>query len=779
MHYKNFDLDPFQEEAIESIENGRTLIVAAPTGSGKTLIADYAIEKYLKLGKQIIYTAPIKALSNQKYRDFSHDYPDMVGIMTGDVVMNPNAPLLIMTTEIFRNIIFEENAARLEDVEYVIFDEIHYINDIERGTVWEESIIFAPEHINFICLSATIPNLDEFTDWMSEVRHRQVDAINEEQRPVPLEYGLYMKGHGLGNLMDFKTKVRELRNKNRSNPNGPNSFDDTWESRRRTKDKGEFDLIRYIQKRKQLPCLFFSFSRRECENKAMTYRDRDLLSPQEKDEVLHIYDDLCERYEVLDSDNARRLRGLVVHGVAYHHAGMVPMLKEVVERLFTSGLIKLLFTTETFAVGVNMPACSAIFGSLEKYDGVSFRYLKAREYQQMAGRAGRRGIDPKGYVYASVDVSYDDYDAVRRIVSEKPEKIESQFNLSYNSIINLYAKYGEGIYDVCDRSFSNFQNHEVVRDLDQRLKSSLDLLEKLSVPICIYDCQEEIVRYIDLSKKIRGGKIQARKIRRDMKRSKQGQNRKNDMGVKLEESESELGVLQADLKGAICHRCKLQSNCMSRESKLKKESSRKDHLIKRMEQVRNHQRNEIRIRLNVLRQLGYSEDLNLLPRAKLAAKVSGYEIQTTELFFGGYFNELDVDQINVLVMAIVFESRKGDFYRKLKDKTIRSILRKADKKIEGFISVEGSLGIKESTKPLDPKFSSATYAWSKGCSFSELAQHTDASDGDIVRSFRSAIDLLRQLKRAVAGDASLADKLNSCITVINRDIVDAEKQLSV
>ena len=778
MHYKNYDLDPFQEESIKSIDKGHTVIVAAPTGAGKTIIADYAIEKYLELGKQIIYTAPIKALSNQKYRDFSHDYPDMVGIMTGDVVMNPNAPLLIMTTEIFRNIIFEEGAKRLENVEYVIFDEIHFINDIERGTVWEESIIFAPQHINFICLSATIPNLDEFANWVSEVRHRRVDKINEEHRPVPLEYGLYMNGHGLGTLVDFKTKARELRKKSRANHDDLDHYNDRPGSRRKPKSTRDFDLIGHIQKRKQLPCLFFSFSRRECEEKAMIYRDRELLQPEEETEILQIYDELCERYDIYGSDNARRLRELVSHGVAYHHAGMMPMLKEIVERLFTSGLIKLLFTTETFAVGVNMPACSAVFGSLEKYDGINFRYLKSREYQQMSGRAGRRGIDPKGYVYASVDLGYDDYDTIRRIVSEKPEKIESQFNLSYNSIINLYAKYGEGVYDVCDRSFSNFQNHEVTRELKGRLATSQDRLDKLSVPICIYDCQQEIVRYMDLSKRVRKEKIHLRKVKRDMKRGRQGGNKK-DLTRKLDTFQSSIAVLGADLKNVICHRCDLQSKCTSREAKLIKESSRKTYLLKRIDDVRNYQRNEIKKRLEVLAKMGYIDGLELLPRAKLAAKISGYEIQATELFFDGYFHELESDSINVLVMAIVFESRKSDFYRRIKDRTIRSILAKADEKIEKFISVERGLGIQEGNRPLDPKFSSATYAWSEGCNFAELIQHTDASDGDIVRSFRSAIDLLRQLKRAVAEDVSLADKLGKCIAKINRDEVDAEKQLSV
>ena len=199
MLYKGYILDPFQERAIRAIEEDKSVIVAAPTGAGKTLIAEYAVEKCLERERKIIYTAPIKALSNQKYRDFYADYGDMIGIMTGDVVLNPDAPALIMTTEIFRNTIFED-ISRLDDIDYVIFDEIHYINDIQRGTVWEESIIFAPQHIKFVCLSATMPNLDQFARWMQSIRRHPIEVINEESRPVPLEHKLYIRNAGIGDL---------------------------------------------------------------------------------------------------------------------------------------------------------------------------------------------------------------------------------------------------------------------------------------------------------------------------------------------------------------------------------------------------------------------------------------------------------------------------------------------------------------------------------------------------------------------------------------------------
>ncbi|MGB9596672.1 MAG: DEAD/DEAH box helicase, partial [Candidatus Poribacteria bacterium] len=331
MFYKQYKLDKFQEEAINSIEQNHSVIVAAPTGAGKTLIAEYALEKHLQSDKRIIYTAPIKALSNQKFRDFSKDYGDKIGIITGDVVINDNAPVLIMTTEILRNIIFDD-INRLNDVHYVIFDEIHYIDDIERGTVWEECIIFAPQHINFVCLSATIPNLREFANWMQSVRHSKIDIVVETHRPVPLEHKLYFNGYGLGWLDELKelqknayiifkgNRSRGIRQAQQTETNvallespSPNII-----------PIDGVDLIEHIQINDQLPCLYFSFSRKSCEENALKNINRNFLSPKESDIILSEYDRLCERFGVKADSSALELRKLIEHGVAYHHAGMLP-----------------------------------------------------------------------------------------------------------------------------------------------------------------------------------------------------------------------------------------------------------------------------------------------------------------------------------------------------------------------------------------------------------------------------------------------------------------------
>jgi len=779
MFYKQYKLDKFQEEAINSIEQNHSVIVAAPTGSGKTLTAEYALEKYLQSGKQIVYTSPIKALSNQKYRDFCKDYGDKVGIITGDVVINDNAPVLIMTTEILRNIIFD-NIDRLKDVHYVIFDEIHYIDDVERGTVWEECIIFAPQHINFLCLSATIPNLREFTSWMQSVRHSKIDMVIETHRPVPLEHKLYFHGYGLGGLNELKELQKEPETfalkKNRGNTDIDNHQPEVAVQVMESAGHSVLpidgtDLIEHIQINNQLPCLFFSFSRKSCEENALKNTDRNLLDPDEREIILYEYDQLCEKYGIKDDAHAMALRKLVENGVAYHHAGMLPTLKEVIERLFTFGYVKLLFTTETFALGINMPACSVIFGNLAKYDGVQFRYLKAREYHQMAGRAGRRGIDEKGFVYANVDVEYDEYGEVKHVVSGEIEKIESQFNLSYSSILNLYEKYGERIYDVCDRSLGNYQSVKTLRNIKQSLEKIQIQKEEIENLMCIFDGDiKRLWEYRNLDQKLREEQealSSERKTGRNNKKNKR----------KFQKFSKKTARLIGMMKTIKCHKCENLKKCLQTTDKMVDYDERLLELSQRKEFIENYQRNQIKNRLDLLREIGYIDYKGLLPRGKIASQIYGYELQVTELFFDGYFHRLESDWINVVVTAIVFESKRDCWYKMLEKSIISPVISDPIRKIKSIIEIENSLGILPPLKELDTKLSLAAYEWSGGCGFDELTDYTDAPPGDLVRYFRLAGDLLRQIRRVVSTDDSLFYKINDCISRVNRDVVDAERQL--
>lgn len=451
MEYKGLTLDKFQEDSIAAIEQNHSVVVSAPTGSGKTLIADYIINKYLKKNIKVIYTAPIKALSNQKYKEFSSDYgEDNVGLLTGDIVKNPTAPILIMTTEIYRNMALTEDNF-LDEISYVIFDEIHYINDVERGYVWEESIIFSRENVRFLCLSATIPNADEFSAWIESIKKHKVDVIKYDIREVPLSRKFY----------DSELGITTLKNINDVNDIPDYSYIRGRRRRRRPRVRApsHVELIKEIKD--QLPCFFFTFSRDRCQKHALELLKANMFShnPEITEFVREKLS--CVTPEISRLKSTKVLRQTIPYGIAFHHAGLIPIIKEIVEELFSKGLIKVLYTTETFAVGINMPAKTVCFDSLRKYDGINFRFLNSKEYFQIAGRAGRRGIDKEGFVYAMVDRRDFDYNLLKKMTTKDIEPIKSQFRLSINTVLNLVKRHTrEEIYEILSDNFYTYQKYK-------------------------------------------------------------------------------------------------------------------------------------------------------------------------------------------------------------------------------------------------------------------------------------------------------------------------------
>ncbi len=793
MEYKGFTLDRFQEEAIEAINHEQSVIVTAPTGAGKTVIAEYAVEKCLQTDKRVIYTAPIKALSNQKYRDFQSDYGDKIGIVTGDVVLNPYAQVLLMTTEIFRNTIFDD-INRLQDVSYVIFDEIHYINDIERGTVWEESIIFAPQHIKFVCLSATIPNITSFAEWMQSVREIDIKVVEELERPVPLEHRLFFPGFGIGKLKHLKElrhiEKQQIRNKKKRKKK--NSKKSDWEDNTKDykspnlKDIIPTELIPYLYKEERLPCLYFCFSRKFCEANAHYHASLgglNLLDSEKQEQILEKFDALCMQFDIDEEEIIIDFRQLIANGIAYHHAGMLPTLKEVVERLFTSGLIQLLFTTETFAVGINMPACTVVFDSLEKFDGINFRYLKAREYHQMAGRAGRRGIDSIGYVYAKVEPGYATQDEVGKAISSKIEPISSQFNLSYSSILNLYEKYGNDIYDVYTMSLSNHQNLKQISEYNKQVASLGNEVKLLPLPTCIHDDIEGMTQIESYHRFKRTTEKKRQSLQMELANLKSnmppGKSKKKERNKKLNPIYNKLNGLNTELSKHLCHECYQRKQCTDRYQAIRKKEHYIQNIKKRQRNIGNYQRDQIDARLNVLETLGYVEDQTLLPRGETASHLYGYELQLTQLLYKGLFEQMTEDEINCLMVAIVSEPRKDGFFKRLNNKRILTILNAAWNEILEIQAVEGKCNVAERTQLLEFRLCSAMLNWSRGCEFDKLTDYAELDAGDFVRTFRLVIDQLRQIRRAMKGHNALVDKLNRCIGKINRDVVDAERQLRI
>ncbi len=622
-----FKYDLFQQQAIDYINQGHSVVVSAPTGAGKTAIAEYVISSSLENKLGVIYTAPIKALSNQKFRDFQAQFGDNIGILTGDVSLNPGAQVLIMTTEIFRNKVLDEPES-LARYSWIIFDEIHYIDNFERGTVWEESLIFLPEHMKILGLSATIPNIKQFVSWLETIHKRPFQTVIEEKRPVPLHFFYQNQNEIYDNLKSIRSSRFYRANKISG-------------------------LINYIRQKEGLPCIYFVFGRKRAEDLAFELYGYDFLNSEERKRITAIFDDLCERYDLKNEKSAANIYPLICKGIAYHHAGMLPTLKEVIERLFTSRLLKVIFTTETFALGINMPSRSVVFDELKKFYGRYVRILKTRDFYQMAGRAGRRGIDDEGFVYTRINPRRVSVDEVKKVIYGRPEEVRSQLNTSYATILNLYDKYQEDLYRVYPLSFHFFQS------------------------------------------------------------------RKNEQQSALE---------------------------------------------------------MIRAKVNLLKEWGYIKDLALTNKGRFAASVYGYELILAELYEENILEQLDEFGLGVLAAAVVFEPRKNQRILNI-SKSSRRLRTVCEETYAKITEKESKYRIRFWSKEPAFHLSSAMEAWLRGTNFDKILQFTDTDEGEVIRYFRMSVQILREINDSKVSSDILKERIRETIRVINRGIVDAEKQL--
>lgn len=444
----NFKCDNFQVRSMYRLEKNQMVFVSAPTSAGKTVVAQYAIALARQHKMRAIYTSPIKALSNQKYRDLNKVFHD-VGILTGDVSLNRDASVLIMTTEILRLMLYR-GADLLRDVDVVIFDECHYISDEERGVVWEESIILMPPHINMVFLSATIPNDTEIAAWIGRTKNRTVYVERHTERPVPLVHCLYAANDLAVLKQPGKTfdsqKFKRLENKFKE------------------KQKRELFTPQYWQKAIDkfvnadlLPVLMFSFSQKNCNKFAKFAKQKCLIDDKQKAHVERFFTQSISRLKPNDCclPQIEQVRSLLVNGIGLHHGGMLPILKECVEILLADGYVKVLFCTSTFAMGINVPARSCAFTSLEKFNGQEFVNLTPTEYVQMSGRAGRRGLDSQGHAILMVTKEFPEEAFIQKMFDGKVEKLNSQFYIRFNMILNLIRTQGMEMTDLMKRSLSS------------------------------------------------------------------------------------------------------------------------------------------------------------------------------------------------------------------------------------------------------------------------------------------------------------------------------------
>ncbi|CRG91431.1 antiviral helicase SKI2 [Talaromyces islandicus] len=574
-----FELDTFQKEAVYHLENGDSVFVAAHTSAGKTVVAEYAIALAAKHMTKAIYTSPIKALSNQKFRDFRNTFDD-VGILTGDVQISPESSCLIMTTEILRSMLYR-GADLIRDVEFVIFDEVHYVNDMERGVVWEEVIIMLPEHVTLILLSATVPNTYEFASWVGRTKKKDIYVISTAKRPVPLEHYLWA-GKSMHKIVDSNKKFiekgwkeaddilsgrdkvkaqkaadaqaqsqasqrgapqgrargRGTGGRDRGGPQrgGPQGGQGRGANRGpSTRGSGNIartgrgggrtsaaqdrnvwvHLVQHLRKENLLPGCIFVFSKKRCEENANSLSNQDFCTASEKSAIHMIIEKSLARLKPEDRilPQILRLRELLSRGVAVHHGGLLPIMKEIVEILFAKTLVKVLFATETFAMGLNLPTRTVVFSGFRKHDGKGFRDLLAGEYTQMAGRAGRRGLDTVGSVII-VTSGRDEAPpagALRRMILGDPTKLRSQFRLTYNMILNLLRVEALKIEEMIKRSFSENATQALLPEHEKQVQLSEASLAKIKREPCSYcdvdleTCHQAAVDYEKLTRDLHLG----------------------------------------------------------------------------------------------------------------------------------------------------------------------------------------------------------------------------------------------------------------------------------
>lgn len=489
-----FELDEFQQQAIAALNAGRSVVVCAPTGSGKTLIGEYTIHRALARGGRIFYTTPLKALSNQKLRDFRELFgAQQVGLLTGDISINRDAPILVMTTEIFRNMLYGtpigEVGTSLTGVEAVVLDECHYMNDRQRGTVWEESIIYCPPEVQLVALSATVANADQLTEWLNLV-HGATELIYSDFRPVPLQF-YFGNTKGVFPLLD-ETQTRispRLKPKNKGGKQRggrPESPHMTY-------------ILEQLAARDMLPAIYFIFSRRGCDRAVEEMGDFSLVNEQETAQLKEKIDEFLSRNP--EAGRAGQVEPLY-RGIAAHHAGILPAWKGLVEELFQMGLIKVVFATETLAAGINMPARTTVISTLSKRTDRGHRLLTASEFLQMAGRAGRRGMDAIGYV-VTLQTPFEGAKEAAYLATAGADPLVSQFSPTYGMVLNLLQTHSVSeAKDLVERSFAQYLATLYLRPQQQAITELTTELTKLDIQLAPIEVKQ-LERYEKLSERLK------------------------------------------------------------------------------------------------------------------------------------------------------------------------------------------------------------------------------------------------------------------------------------
>lgn len=800
---QRFDLDPFQIAGCHALEDGRSVLVAAPTGAGKTIVGEFAIHLAMReplidgYGDKAFYTTPIKALSNQKFRELQEVYGvDNVGLLTGDTNINGNARIVVMTTEVLRNMLYADSSA-LRGLRFVVMDEVHYLADRFRGAVWEEIIIHLPPAVRLVSLSATVSNAEEFGDWLDTVRG-DTEVIVSEIRPVPLEQHVLVRGDLLPlfddragiatatvnqELMRIRSfKGQNFENNRRAQAGRSASHAAGYGGSHRRPTKGNQrpvrsantqriermdrpDVVKLLERSSLLPAIFFIFSRVGCDAAVQQVRRSGvrLTTPDERREIRAIVEESTRN--LLDEDLAvlgyYEWLDNLERGVASHHAGLLPAFKEVVEDLFKRKLVKVVFATETLALGINMPARTVVLEKLEKFNGEARVAITSGEYTQLTGRAGRRGIDVEGHAVIQWTESLDPQQ-VAALASRRTYPLNSSFRPTYNMAVNLIDQFGRSrARELLESSFAQFQADRAVVGLARQVR----------------EAEVTLAGYEKAMTCDRGDFTEYSGIRRDLTDAER-LNRKDATASRTvrEARHREIGGLRRAMQRHPCHQCpdrEHHARWAERYWKLRRT------VDKMRQQIDTRTGTVARIFdrvVDVLDALDYvalSEDgvTTLTPAGRTMRRIYGErDLLVAEALRRGLWNDLDAASLAALTCSLVYEPRRDEAaeQRGLPRGAFRTALAQTQELWQRLDDLEKDHRL-PGTEPIALGLAQAMYSWARGVALDRVLIEADMAAGDFVRCTKQTIDLLDQL--SIVADAPLAGVARTALDAVRRGIV--------
>ena len=744
-----FELDHFQIEACHALESGKGVLVAAPTGAGKTIVGEFAVDLVINSGGKCFYTTPIKALSNQKFQELSSKYGESkIGLLTGDTSINSEAQIVIMTTEVLRNMIYS-NSSTIADLKYVVMDEVHYLADKFRGAVWEEILIHLSEAVQVISLSATVSNAEEFGEWLQTVRG-DTEVIVSEIRPVPL-YQHVLFGNRLLDLFGDNQKLnpeltrlerdtyRQVKGNWRDKPKGP-------------KPLMRSEIVEKLDREGLLPAITFIFSRNNCDaavRQCLAAGIR-LTNSEERKEIRAA---IAKNMKNLAEDDLVVLgyyewADALERGIAAHHAGLLPAFKVTVEELFQRGFVKAVFATETLALGINMPARTVVLEKLSKWNGEGHVAISPGEYTQLTGRAARRGIDIEGN---AVILWNNDLDStsVGGLASTRTYPLKSSFKPTYNMSINLISQFGSSrARTSLESSLAQFQADKAVVGLAKQIRKNEVARDDQYKQV---DCHlGNFMEYASMRGEIK-------KLETDGRRSKR----------KRHEIEEEIGNIRKRLKQHPSHACPDREN----HSRVTERAQRLQREIDSLSERIDSRTNVIAKRFDrikvILDKFGYIDNDAITASGKLLAKIYGEtDLLISESIQAGVFSALSPSDLVAVISACIYESR-NDEVAKVPRGDVQTALAQVSKIYAKIHDAESDMNLEPMRAP-DFGFCWASHKWASGHSLTSILKGSELTVGDFVRAMKQIIDLLRQL-RAAAPD--LQPIIDQSLKQIDRGVI--------